>query len=370
MIKPSTEVLSPFPISAPPDKDLLMRTSSRGPPSPPHFPPDINREISLTTLRFSPTPTSNQHNCATLSSPLLSRKSVGPTTLIFSGLTTDSQIQHQMSQLHRSLFSSSAPPAREVFPTGPSPPVGAPSGPRAEREGPPSGAPLGPRALSFHNNTLPATHPGTTSSSSFSSRSQVTAPESFHGQATPEVASAKRSVKHLTCHFWRTSGACKKGRACGYAHWDTGKYAQVPVRLFPNAPAFAGRNLVAQQARLRREAVGAPAARERVAAEWRQGRVEEEEDRGRGRERERHQRVPQRVALVAGEWRALAVEGWDRQSEGLAFPLVTRWMLGVDGTDQDSTEPESCEWDDCPETVQSVLRMMGGEVSADFDPRG
>lgn len=124
---------------------------------------------------------------------------------------------------------------------------------------------------------------------------------------------------------------------------------------------------MAQQARLRREAVGAPAARECVAAEWRQGRVEEEEDRGR----ERHQRVPQKVALVAGGgWRALAVEGWDRQSEGLAFPLVTRWMLGVDGTDQDSNEPESCQWDDCPETVQSVLRMMDGEVSVDFDPRG
>ena len=235
------------------------------------------------------------------------------------------------------------------------------------REGPPRGAPLGPRALS----SMPTTRPGPSSSSSLRPQSQVEAlggNNNNRGQATPEVATGKGSVKHLTCHFWRTSGTCKKGASCGYAHWDTGKYAQVPVRLYPNAPALAGRNLEAEAARLRRDAAGAMAARQGAVTGGRQGRVEEDRER---------QRQP--VPMAPGP----VVANRQPQGQGLGAQrvwrpaAVTRSVLGERGVggagvgvgaSQVSMKEPGLE--DYPETVQGVLRSMDPEICRDFTRRG
>ncbi|KAI9832793.1 MAG: hypothetical protein M1819_004013 [Sarea resinae] len=53
----------------------------------------------------------------------------------------------------------------------------------------------------------------------------------------------KNFNKPLTCYYWYTYGKCNKDDdECAYAHYDTGKYSNAPLRLEPGLPAIAGRN--------------------------------------------------------------------------------------------------------------------------------
>ncbi|MCJ1477926.1 hypothetical protein MMC13_006600 [Lambiella insularis] len=52
-----------------------------------------------------------------------------------------------------------------------------------------------------------------------------------------------KSVKHLTCFYWRRYGKCnKRDDMCLYSHSDTGQYADEPQHREPGLPAVAGRN--------------------------------------------------------------------------------------------------------------------------------
>ncbi|KPI42542.1 uncharacterized protein AB675_9689 [Cyphellophora attinorum] len=56
--------------------------------------------------------------------------------------------------------------------------------------------------------------------------------------------SRSRSVKHLTCFWWKEKGDCKySDEDCLYAHHDTGRYTEAPRQVNPNEPAKAGKNL-------------------------------------------------------------------------------------------------------------------------------
>jgi hypothetical protein len=77
--------------------------------------------------------------------------------------------------------------------------------------------------------------------------------------AQGENVENRRSVKHLTCSFWKKNGRCRYSEAqCLYAHHDvspsstinnstntlqTGRYAEAPRTLVPGEPAKAGRSL-------------------------------------------------------------------------------------------------------------------------------
>lgn len=60
----------------------------------------------------------------------------------------------------------------------------------------------------------------------------------------PAQTPSKRSVKHLTCFWWKEKGTCKYSEEeCLYAHHDTGKYTDPPRQVIPGEPAKAGRSL-------------------------------------------------------------------------------------------------------------------------------
>ncbi|ETN40878.1 uncharacterized protein HMPREF1541_05158 [Cyphellophora europaea CBS 101466] len=60
----------------------------------------------------------------------------------------------------------------------------------------------------------------------------------------PADSHDRRSVKHLTCFWWKEKGSCKYSEEeCLYAHSDTGRYTDPPRQLHPDEPAKAGRNL-------------------------------------------------------------------------------------------------------------------------------
>ncbi|MCJ1245165.1 hypothetical protein MMC30_002366 [Trapelia coarctata] len=66
-------------------------------------------------------------------------------------------------------------------------------------------------------------------------------PERYSNLNSP--AREPKSVKHLTCFYWRTYGKCNKTEEqCLYAHHLTGQLADEPKHLEPGRPAVAGRN--------------------------------------------------------------------------------------------------------------------------------
>ncbi|MCJ1245160.1 hypothetical protein MMC30_002361 [Trapelia coarctata] len=56
---------------------------------------------------------------------------------------------------------------------------------------------------------------------------------------------APRSAKNHTCYYWANGGCKFTEETCLYAHHETGRTANQPVRLEPGRPAVAGRNMLA-----------------------------------------------------------------------------------------------------------------------------
>ncbi|KIV76870.1 hypothetical protein PV11_08721 [Exophiala sideris] len=65
-----------------------------------------------------------------------------------------------------------------------------------------------------------------------------------HSHTNSGTGGPNKSVKHMTCFWWRNQGFCKKtDEECSYAHWDTGLYSDAPKQVNPGEPAKAGKSL-------------------------------------------------------------------------------------------------------------------------------
>ncbi|KAK4943284.1 hypothetical protein LTR10_017127 [Elasticomyces elasticus] len=80
-----------------------------------------------------------------------------------------------------------------------------------------------------------------------------------HSHTNSGTGGPNKSVKHMTCFWWRNRGFCKKtDEECAYAHWDTGLYSDAPKQVNPGEPARAGKSLErALQKKLEEEKHGA-----------------------------------------------------------------------------------------------------------------
>ncbi|MCJ1288126.1 hypothetical protein MMC26_007481 [Xylographa opegraphella] len=88
-----------------------------------------------------------------------------------------------------------------------------------------------------------------TSMFSAQSMSMVVKTSSTTHAINTDDADQLKSVKHLTCFYWRKYGKCSKAdEVCLYAHYNTGHIAEEPMHMAPGLPAVAGRNARSQLA--------------------------------------------------------------------------------------------------------------------------